>query len=181
VPAGRPPKPIEQHIKEGTYRRDRHGGALVVTGDRLPVRADAPAHLSPRRRAIWSAVLANVAPIMRDSDVMMLEVVAVAWDTYLELQDEIDSMGLSFTDDKGVLRPNPLIRERDRQFKLFMDASARLGLSPADRARLGYNIANMARTATQIMADRYGDEVPDAGMEPEVLHDSDLGYDGAHD
>jgi phage terminase small subunit len=111
----------------------------------------------------------------------------VAYASYREAQRLVHAEGMTFVDDKGNVKANPMVQIRDRSMKMFMDLSARLGLSPADRARLGLNIAAFARSASQIMEDRYGEdadedagelvEVRDAGMEPDALRDLELGYD----
>lgn len=185
--AGRPPKPIEQHLKEGTYRKDRHSGALVVTTPGTGIaHMGPPEHLTELQRAVWAQLADLLSSIVRESDAPMVELAAVAYASYRELEDDIRSSGYTYTDDKGNVKANPSVQMRDRSMKMFMDLSARLGLSPADRARLGLNISALAKTAGQIMEERYGDsdddavevvKVRDAGMEPDTLHDVELGYD----
>lgn len=185
--AGRPPKPIEQHLKEGTYRKDRHSGALVVTTPGTGIaHLGAPDHLTRLQTQVWDELARLLDSIVRESDAPMVELAAVAYSSYRELEEVVRDEGYTYTDDKGNTKPNPAVQMRDRSMKMFMDLSARLGLSPADRARLGLNISALAKTAGQILDERYGDgdddaievvEVRDAGMEPDTLHDVELGYD----
>jgi P27 family predicted phage terminase small subunit len=185
--AGRPPKPIEQHLKEGTYRKDRHSGALVVTTPGTGIaHLGPPAHLTTLQREIWIELARMLDTIVRESDAPMVELAAVAYSSYRVLEDDVRSSGYTFVDDKGNVKANPSVQMRDRSMKMFMDLSARLGLSPADRARLGLNISALAKTAGQLMEERYGDteddageviEVHDASMEADTLSDLELGYD----
>jgi P27 family predicted phage terminase small subunit len=116
----------------------------------------------------------------------MVEGATVAYASYRAAQEIIEREGMMVEDDKGNPKAHPMIQVRDRSLKLFMDFSARLGLSPADRARLGLNISALAKTAGQLMEERYGDDdsgevevvsVKDAGMEPDTLREVELGYD----
>lgn len=192
--AGRPPKPIEQHIKEGTYRKDRHGGALVVTTPGYGIaHLGAPPHLTPLQKDVWMEIARLLESIVRESDVPMVEMAAVAYAGYRESQKMIDADGMVFVDDKGNLKEHPAVKIAQRYMKQFMDTSARLGLSPADRTRLGINIGNLEKTKSQLMAEQYGDDdtssepgsgedkppalTPDAGQERDVLTDAELGYD----
>lgn len=188
MPAGRPPKPIEQHLQEGTYRKDRHAGALVVTTPGTGIaHLGAPAHLTPFQREVWAELAGMLENIVRESDAPMVELAAVAYASYRDLQALVDGEGYTVVDDHGNVKANPTVQMRDRSMKMYMDLSARLGLSPADRARLGINISNLAKTAGQLMEERYGEEagedaievvaVRDAGMEEDTLDESDLGYD----
>lgn len=188
MPAGRPPKPIEQHLKEGTYRKDRHAGALVLTGSRGIQQLGAPAHLTRLQRAVWDELAGMLDSIVRESDAAMVETCAVAFATYREAQGIIDEEGLIVTEvtygkDGEVLsekrKAHPAEQVRNRAMKIFMDTSARLGLSPSDRARLGLNTAAFAKTAAQVLDERYGDDgdvIEGVAEERPTLSDGDLGY-----
>jgi P27 family predicted phage terminase small subunit len=189
MPAGRPPKPIEQHIKEGTYRKDRHEGALVITTPGHGIaHLGAPAHLTPLQQEVWLEIARLLESIVRESDVPMVEMSAVAYAGYREAQKLIDHDGLVYVDTNDNLKEHPAVRVAQRYMKQFMDTSARLGLSPADRARLGINLGNLKKTKTQLMEEQYGEGegegeeiqgevIPDVGQEPAVLTDGELGYD----
>jgi len=191
MPAGRPPKPIERHIAEGTYRKDRHEGALVVTTPGTGIaHLGAPAHLQPFQKEVWRELARLLDSIVRESDAPMVEIAAVAYSSYRDAQELINSEGFTYVDDKGNVRENPAVKIAQRYMKMFMDVSARLGLSPADRARLGLNLGALAKTAGQIMDERYGDDdedqgevvlVKDAGMEADTLRELELGYDAEDD
>lgn len=187
MPAGRPPKPIEQHLQEGTYRRDRHEGALVVTTPGTGIaHLGAPPHLTPFQKDVWLELAKLLENIVRESDAPMVELAAVAYASYRDAQDILNREGLTVLDDRDNPKVHPMVQVRDRSMKMYMDLSARLGLSPADRARLGLNIQALVKTAGQQMAERYGGEddeagevieVRDAGMEHDTLADAELGYD----
>ena len=164
MPAGRPPKPMEAHIKEGTYRKDRHAGALVVTTPGTGIaHLGAPPHLTPLQKEVWGELARLLESVVRESDAPMVELAAVAYARYRVAEHQLVADGMTYVDEKGNVRENPAVKIAQRYMKMYMDASARLGLSPADRARLGLNIGALAKTAGQLMEDRYGDEDDDAG------------------
>lgn len=179
--AGRPPKPIEQHLREGTYRKDRHG-ALIITAERGI--ASAPGHLNQVQRVVFAQLVAVLDPVIRETDAFLLERAAVAICRAREADEILERDGLVVVDDKGNTKAHPMIQASARETKTFADLMAQFGGSPSSRARLGINMVNLAKTASQRMAEEYGDEdvidgeiVPDAGEEPKMLTDGDVGYD----
>lgn len=192
--AGRPPKPIEVHMQEGTYRRDRHGEMVVTTPGHGIIQFGAPNHLTEFQQEVWLELARLLDSIVRESDIPMVEMAAVAYANYREAQKLVDQLGMIIVEfEKGDERTkeNPAVRIAQRYQKMFMDTSARLGLSPADRARLGINLGNLEKTKSQLMREQYGDDdevegeatqvddrpIPDAGQERDVLMDAELGYD----
>src|SRR5579872_1888278 len=147
MPAGRPSKPVEVHLKEGTYRPDRHGSTLIVTTPGYGIaHLWVPSHLNPLQKEVWLEIARLLESIVRESDVPMVEMAAVAYAGYRDAQKLVDDDGLLFVDDKGNLKEHPAVKIAQRYMKQFMDTSARLGLSPADRTRLGINIGNLEKT-----------------------------------
>lgn len=191
---GRPPIPTEVHIQRGTYRKDRHGELVVTTPGHGIVQFGAPAHLTEFQQEVWLELARLLESIVRESDIPMVEMAAVAYATYREAQKLIDQDGLiivEYDDGNERMKEHPAVRIAQRYQKMFMDTSARLGLSPADRARLGINLGNLEKTKSQLMREQYGDDeeiegeatevddkpIPDAGQERDVLTDAELGYD----
>lgn len=173
---GRPRKPVEQHQLEGTFRKNRHEGTLVITGERGLATQGPPAHLTKTQKGVWLELVECLDTIVRPSDAAVVEGAAVAFDQYRQAQLRINQDGLMTFNRFDEERPHPMIAVRDKALKLFLDFAGRLGLSPSDRARLGINFGTLAKTAQDLLEDRYGNpfEEPPEGEVIEVeAEDSD--------
>lgn len=119
MPAGRPRKPVENHRKTGTYRKDRHGSnlALVEAVNPLPhevTAADA-----------FSQVMAGGVAWLARTDAPALALLRSMLDEREDLRD------LTV---KGSPESRKQLRELDRQ---IISLLSNLGFDPAARARLG--------------------------------------------
>ena len=56
---GRPPKTIEQHLADGTYRKDRHGDRLYAEASGAI--GEPPEELSDEAAQIWRATAAALS------------------------------------------------------------------------------------------------------------------------
>lgn len=184
MPAGRLPKPLEQHIQEGTFRKDRHGVAIVTTPGHGIAHLGAPSHLTPLQQDVWLEIARLLETLVRESDVPMVEMAAVAYAGYREAQKMIDQEGIIFVDANDNLKEHPAVRVAQRYMEQFTKISDRFGLTPTARAKLGINLGNLEKTKSQLMAEQYGEEeeeIPalteDASQEHDVLTDGELGYD----
>lgn len=114
----------------------------VAQGDfdrREPVRIEPPTYLPTEvldefRRAVgW---LANRGADFGPEDEAMLEIYARARVGFREACDRLAEEGLTLVSARGRRQLSPLARYAHQQRTALLDASKRLGLSPADRARL---------------------------------------------
>jgi P27 family predicted phage terminase small subunit len=69
-------------------------------------------------------------------DGAVLAAYATAFTDALRYQRELEKIGSETYTNNGVIRPHPLAPMRIQAWKLAVDAAAKLGFSPADRARV---------------------------------------------
>lgn len=116
---GRPPKPVEQHRKAGTFRSDRHGAVLAVVEpvDRLPHEASAAEAF---------------AQVMADGVAWLARTDAPALAMLRSLLEEREQLLASAS--AGSTESRKALRDVD---KLIIGLLSQLGFDPASRARLG--------------------------------------------
>lgn len=123
--SGRKKKPTEAHKLAGSYRADRHGGALdAILAASIPIK---PSYLGPEASKIWDAIIATLpAAAVSSLDTWALEQCAVAaalarWNAeYLQLDPSCEEAQKAF------------LKFSDKYEKL----GGRFGLTPADRAKI---------------------------------------------
>ena len=116
---GRPPKPVEQHRKSGTFRADRHGAALAV----VP-----PVDALPHEVSAADAF----AQVMADGVAWLARTDAPALALLRSLLEEREELRASAT--AGSTEARKALRDVD---KLIVGLLSQLGFDPASRARLG--------------------------------------------
>ncbi len=130
---GRPPKPVSEHVLNGTYRRDRHGDraeAACTPGDPAVEPADDDSVLSYYEKDVLDAILASLPrELFCTCDATVLTL-ATTWGAQIRRINE----ALRITEDDS--KRYRLLLELAIASKNFLAASAKLGLSPVDRARL---------------------------------------------
>lgn len=130
---GRPPKPLEQHALDGTYRPDRHGdqGAAVQAAGE-PVM---PADFSGEARACWESVVAPLVAlkVARGLDQPALVALCEWWARYRRYAAAFDAPEAMELD---VLHQTRLGSLAALAWDQFSRIAARFGLTPADRQRL---------------------------------------------
>jgi len=131
MPSGRPRKPIEQKIAEGTYRRDRDGPIdCAVTTEGEPV---APDWLAGEALEFWSLITPQLVKgrVAGKCDSSALAMLCWWYAEFLKLIRTVDETR------KAGKTPSPaqyvaLGVTCDKWDKL----ASKFGLSPADRAKL---------------------------------------------
>ena len=116
---GRPPKPLEQHRKAGTYRADRHGTSLAVVEAIEPL----PHEVSP---------FDALGQVMAEGVVWLARTDAIALALLHSMLEEraplrADAMA-------GSTEARKHLRDLDKQITSLLSD---LGFNPAARARLG--------------------------------------------
>jgi phage terminase small subunit len=151
--SGRPPKPTELKVVQGTFREDRHGGEVSVASGVDSVFPKPPKHLNKRERDAWKqleALVSWVAP----SDVLAVNGVVSLWDLLLRNQEAQRASAeaghpLAFryhiTEDgekeqekhiEVEAKENPLYSQQIKIWRELRAYIALTGLSPVDRARM---------------------------------------------
>jgi P27 family predicted phage terminase small subunit len=146
---GRPRKPIEAHILEGTFRKDRHGerssGARQVQGK--PPRC--PSWLDKEAKAEWKRLTRRLAAMNLPTalDHCTLACLCAAWSEFhaatklLQAEGRVIRTG-GQKDEKtgnwqgGQLQPHPAVAMQRSAWKAVKQFSALFGLDPSSHSRL---------------------------------------------
>lgn len=114
--AGRKPKPLDDHIAEGTYRADRHGPETPAIRKASGKRPPMPAGLNSREKTAWKRLLDGLEfeGLLDHADAPLYEVFAVQWARVKEARAAVHKHGTLVAKANGELVANPAIRiERD--------------------------------------------------------------------
>ena len=131
---GRPRKPAEEHLRAGTFRKDRHGMPLLLAGRKAP---KPPASLSAAEKRVFLELVAQAGAILDSVDGLLVESASVLLVQAREIRKDISKRGLLVENRFGALVANPSVKvERDTLGELRL-VLQQLGMSPAARARLG--------------------------------------------
>lgn len=160
---GPKPAPVEQKLREGTYRPDRDGPA---EGVRPPdnVRPKMPVGLSARAKRAWHVVLDDLeaSALLDSADAPLYEAFAVNLARAREARVQVERHGVLVRNRFEELVRNPAIAvERDALREVRMLAES-LAIGMSARARLGMSIARGTRTA----GDRPAAETDPTGIGP---------------
>lgn len=129
-------KPVSQHKADGTYRADRHSKrARVERKARADLRV--PATLPARWRPLWRKVLPTLeASWLAPSDAWQLAGLVEALAMQAEAAAKVAELGTVVKNASGHLVRNPWFGVWRAATETIRTLSAKLGLSPLDRARL---------------------------------------------
>lgn len=132
MPRGRPRKPLEQHVLEGTYRADRHGplpsGAGGLPSGAVPAK---PRGLSGEAGRAWDELTRLLGGVLKASDGLMLSEAAKWMGWAREVEKLLKKLTPADDAFPRLLRSRALCgTQLDRVLNRF-------GLTPADRAKLG--------------------------------------------
>ncbi len=142
IRSGPPRKPTELRIIEGTFRKDRHGGAPTMVGW-FP---RAPKCCSKAERALWKRF--PHAAWIGETDVVAVHAAVSIYERILrnqKAQQATDTAGFplsyKFTpsaDGEPNMEPkeNPLITQEIKLWGRLLSILGTLGLTPADRAKM---------------------------------------------
>ncbi len=130
---GSPRKPIEEHVRNGTYREDRHGplpGASLPVGDEPVERLVKPDSLGGRAAEVWADLTGLLGGVVRRRDVPALVELCRWVERSERIAKELDAMEPTDREFKGLLISAGIATDK------VAVLTARFGLSPADRARI---------------------------------------------
>jgi P27 family predicted phage terminase small subunit len=129
---GRPPKPLETHLLDGTHRADRHGdGSDHVPADGSPVM---PATFTGEARALWETVVAGLVAckVARAVDTPALVMLCESWARYRKVSAALDALD----PEQDSVAFGRLSRAAALHWQMFDKIAGRFGMTPADRMRL---------------------------------------------
>jgi P27 family predicted phage terminase small subunit len=128
---GRPPKPIEQHRLDGTWRHDEHGKIVTLPLTGAPIK---PPDLSPVASELWDHIVQSlgVQDIAKHLDTTTLAEMCRWYARYRRIADEMDKLDI--------------LNDANAHYKLMIsagqawDKAERLmyhfGMTPVARARI---------------------------------------------
>ena len=153
---GPKPKPIEDHLADGTSRPDRHGDGTIEVAERVDF-LPAPGHLPDDARDIWNHVVSTIGEsgILQGADDLALEAMALAVATWRKAQDDIERNGILVIGRFDTEVANPAIAVRDKAMGEFRAWAARFGLTPSDRTQLGMQLVK-GKSAAESWDDALG-------------------------
>lgn len=126
---GRPRKPVEEHVKNGTYKPGRHGPLPAAPDDPTGPPAK-PADLSGDAAGFWDRVVPLIATIARDRDAPMLAEMCFFWGQMQRLKAEVEAASPLDTTYNRLLVGLGICTDK------FDRIAAKFGLTPQDRAKL---------------------------------------------
>jgi phage terminase small subunit len=106
-----------------------------VTADKPTSSNDPPAHLQPETQAWWRVIVQEIEP----HQLRTLQCAAEAWDRKEQARAALNEHGLSYEDDRGMIRPRPEVAvERDSRIA-YLRAMRELKLDapPPKNPRIG--------------------------------------------
>lgn len=132
MPPGRPPKSLQDHIRDGTYRRDRHGPRPEERAAAQPpsVPPLKPEVISASQSELWDQLSELLAGVVSERDAPILLELCWWWSELRRVQVALRAMVPG-----AKLYKDTLIAAGICSTNLDRLAS-RFGLTPADRARL---------------------------------------------
>ncbi len=144
---GRPPKPIEKHIKEGTLTtRQKAKTPTIIGGRKKPT---CPTHLKGSARAAYRLIINDLwdAGILDKADRTLIATAAMHYGAAIEAQEKVDKYGLMYQVTRGardgskgykVIEPNPAVKILRDSLGEFRQCCDLLGIGPSARARLAH-------------------------------------------
>ena len=137
---GRPPKPLERHLSEGTYRKDRHAAAPTLAGGRRAV--EVPRGLDVATRRAYEQILEGCASILDAADAAMVEACATMMARARIAGADVKKRGMLVpgrfdgADGQPTLVENPSVKQERDAWNSFRQFAEQLGIGPSARARL---------------------------------------------
>lgn len=149
---GRPPKPNEQKRRLGNPGKRSLPAIATVTPLR-PAQEAAPAHLGPEGHDLWERV-ARAAVWLAPSDLPMLALLCELTDRRAEFLANLDSSGPVLVNPSGRVVANPIVGMLSSVEKQIVEISSLLGLTPADRTRMGVAEVKATNSFEEMLARR---------------------------
>ena len=135
---GRPRKPTEKHLLDGTFRKDRHGPVPADLGTAPP--PVKPADLTGPAGEFWNRVTVLLAGVVRDRDGEQLAELCRWWARVQKVGAALDKSA------PGSLVYGRLMNQASTASATFDRIAKRFGMTPADRAAVAAEAAGPAKT-----------------------------------
>ncbi|MFZ9922669.1 MAG: phage terminase small subunit P27 family [Candidatus Nanopelagicaceae bacterium] len=134
MPAGRPPKPIEQKRLLGNPGNGKLPDQSKVIA--LPRLNTPPEHLTESAKENWFEII-NVAPWVANTDGKLLLELCEKMELKKDIQEKLKQSEYVLYTDKGYAYANPLFGMLSTTTSEIVKLLSLLGLTPTDRTKLG--------------------------------------------
>jgi P27 family predicted phage terminase small subunit len=145
-----PLKPTEQHIREGTWRADRHPEPMALAGiPRAGELSEPPDRLGPIAAEFWRTTVVRLVEcgIVDRVDVPLLEMMAVQYSRAVQAGRAIAHSGMFTKGSTGQITDHPAVKIEREATALFWRLAEGFGIGPLGRTRLG--LAELHRRSLQ--------------------------------
>lgn len=149
--SGRKAKPVEDHVREGTYKRSRHGPETPAIRKADGRRPPMPQGFNAREKSAWRRLLdgLELEGLLDHADAPLYEAFAVQWARMKEARVHVHRHGTVVAKANGDLVANPAIRvERDAADRVRQLAD-QLAIGIHTRASLNLAVARGHRAPAQ--------------------------------
>lgn len=122
-------------LMEGTYREDRHGGAVHAPPG-TPVK---PKWLEGLASEVWDErvnELSQVPGLLSEVDAPSLALYCYYWQVFHEAKKTIEEEGAVCTGEKGGAYPHPSVGQRNKAAEMIAKIGAKFGMTPSDRTSI---------------------------------------------
>ncbi len=133
-------KPLEAHLRDGTYREDRHGHAPVLIGGRPGIAelAEPPDDLDTDAAEHWHRVVPDLirSGILDRSDLPALMLLCETWSDIRKQRRVLNKQGQFALGSTGQLVGHPAVRMLRDAVAQYNALASAFGLDPLARTRL---------------------------------------------
>lgn len=150
---GRPPKPAEQKRRLGNPGKR----AMPAVGDVAPLSslsATLPPDLGSDGLSLWEAVSQAAKAWLAPSDAPTLLLLCELYDRRAMLKGHLDADGPLIMRPDGHMVANPVMQMLATTEKQIADLASSLGLTPADRTRMGLAEVKAQNAFEEMMSKR---------------------------
>ncbi len=143
-------KPTEVHIRNGTFREDRHSPPILVGGRPGSAElSEPPEHLPAEAKEFWRSTVVRLVEVglVDRVDVPLLEQLATQYARIRQARRVVEEVGHFSRGSMGQVREHPALKIEREATMLFQRLADQFALSPLARARLG--IAEVYRRSLQ--------------------------------
>lgn len=152
---GRPPKPAEQKRRLGEPGHSNPLPAVRDVASLEPLRSDVPPDLGDAGRSVWESVNSSAKPWLAPSDRLILVMLCELIDRREEYKQTLIDYGpLIERPIDGHLVANPVAALLISTEKQIVEISSALGLTPADRTRMGLAEVKAKNAFEELLAKR---------------------------
>lgn len=136
-------KSRQEHLQDGTYRKDRHGDPdAIPDGDDLCSVPKPPTHLNKHGKTEWNRLLSGMIAMdfLKNVDLGLVEQACVFYGTFKSLSVELSKKKDLFTFFNGKTAQNNIVMSTlNTCYKNYAEIVYKMGVSPIERSKIQVN------------------------------------------